>query len=297
MQRYFSDSWLLLFLAPLFWGGNSVAGKLASDHWHPFTITAVRWVMVALVLLPFAWRPLRSEKETIRDNASLLLLLGVLLGAFNLCMYLALKYTSAINVAIEQAAMPVLIMLFNFALLRVRVWPIQIAGLVLTIVGVIVTATQGEPWLLLSSDVNRGDVWMIIGCVFYAAYSFTLRWRPSMDWMAFMWTLSVGAFVVSLPLAVWELSQLPMLPLSVDGLLILAYVVIFPSILGQIFFARGVELIGANRAGIFINLVPVYGAILAVLILGESFQLFHLVGLFLVLGGILLAEKAAPSAR
>lgn len=282
-------------LAPLFWGGNSVAGKLASEHWQPFSFTALRWIMVALVLLPFAWQPLRQESETIRERRWLLLLLGSLLGAFNLCMYLALKYTSAINVSIEQAAMPVLIMLFNFLLLRQRVWAIQIAGLVLTIVGVVVTATQGEPWLLLSADVNRGDVWMIIGCVFYAAYSFTLKWRPTMDWVAFMWTLSVGAFLVSVPLAAWEISQIPLTALTSQGLLILVYVVVFPSILGQIFYARGVELIGANRAGIFINLVPIFGALLAVLILGEAFRWFHLIGIFLVLGGILLAEKAVPA--
>ena len=250
--------------------------------------------MVALVLLPFAWRPLQQERQIISEHRWLLLLLGMLLGGFNLCMYLALNYTSAINVSIEQASMPVLIMLFNFLLLQQRVRAIQIAGLLLTIIGIIVTATEGEPWLLLSSSVNRGDIWMMIGCVFYAAYSFALKWRPTMDWVAFMWMLSVGAFVISLPLAVYELVQLPLLPLTVNGLAILGYVVIFPSILGQIFYARGVELIGANRAGVFINLVPIFGALLAVLVLGEMFRWFHMAGILLVLGGILLAERVAP---
>jgi len=278
------------------WGGNAVAGKLATADWSPFTLTMVRWGCAALLLVPFAWRPLQRDWPLVREKLPLLFLLGgVGMCGFNLLMFLALNYTTAINVSIEQAAMPLLIMIANFVVFSQRVRALQLLGLALSIAGVVVTTTSGRPLDLLNGQFNRGDAFMLLGCVFYAGYTFGLRWRPPIHWLSYMLIISIAALLMTLPFAAWELSQeegawsVPRL----EGWLALVYVVIFPTILSQIAYARGVELIGGNRAGLFINLVPVFGAALAVIILGEQFAWYHGAGLLLVLGGITLAERAA----
>ena len=288
------NAYVLLVIAPLLWGGNAVAGRMATEDWQPFTLTCLRWFFAMLLLTPFAYKPLQRDWPVIRDNALLLFCLGAFgMAAFNLAMYLALNYTTAINVSIEQAAMPPMIMLANFFLLSQRVRALQIVGLCLTLFGVLVTTTKGQPQTFFSQGLNKGDAIMLLACVFYAAYTFGLRWRPGIHWMSFMWVISVSAFVMSIPFASWELSRGEFATPSIQGVLVLVYVIVFPTIISQLSYARGVELIGSNRAGLFINLVPIFGSIMAVIILRESFEWYHFAGLMLVLLGIGMAERAA----
>jgi len=264
------NAYLLLILAPLLWGGNAVAGRLASSHWEPFTLTSIRWAVATLLLLPFAWRGLKADWPVLKTKWPVLFALGAFgMSLFNLFMYLALNHTTAINASIEQASMPVAIMLLNFVFLSQRVGVIQIVGVVLTLIGVLITATAGEPLSFFTNGLNRGDAIMLLACLFYALYTFGLRWRPPVQWMSFMWVISISAWVMTLPFAAWELSQAPFQMPAFNGWLILVYVVIFPTILSQLAYARGVELIGSNRAGLFINLVPIFGSLLAVLIVSE----------------------------
>ena len=293
----FSNAYLLLTLAALCWGGNAIAGKLATLSWEPFTITCLRWLLVLVLVMPFTWRHFQRDWSLVRQHWKFLFLLcGPAMGGFNLLMYLALNYTSAINVSIEQAAMPVLIMVANFLFLRQAVTPAQGVGLLLTLAGVLITATEGQPLRFFDSGLNRGDAIMLLASACYAAYSFGLRWRPPMSWRSFILVMSFFVFVTSVPFALWEFQagEPPALP-GINGWLVLVYAALFASLGGQLFFARGVELIGANRAGLFINLVPIFGAVLAVLILGETFRWFHAAGLVLVLSGIALAERRQTS--
>lgn len=288
------NAYLLLIIAPLLWGGNAVAGRMATEDWQPFTLTCLRWFFAMLVLTPFAVRPLQRDWPVIKKNAALLICLGAFgMAAFNLTMYLALNFTTAINVSIEQASMPAMIMLANFFLLSQRVRSLQIVGLLLTLFGVLVTTTAGKPATFLSEGLNKGDAIMLLACVFYAAYTFGLRWKPKIHWMSFMWVIAVSAFAMTIPFAGWELSKGQFQEPTLQGYLVLVYVIIFPTILSQLSWARGVELIGSNRAGLFINLVPIFGSIMAVLILSESFEWYHFAGLSLVLVGIGLSERAA----
>ncbi len=285
---------MVLIIAPLFWGGNAVAGKLATLDWQPFTITCVRWCLAMIMLTPFAWPHMKREAATLKKSWWILFLLGAVgMALFNLFMYLSLNYTTAVNVSIEQAAMPAMIMLANFVLLSQRVSMLQIAGLLACVFGVLITATNGKPWTFFEQGLNRGDAIMLLACVFYAGYTFGLRWKPAIHWLAFMWMIALGAATMSLPFMLWELQQQPFTMPSMRGWLVMAYVVVFPTVVSQISYARGVELIGGNRAGLFINLVPIFGSLLAVLILGEQFQLFHAAGLILVIGGIMFAERFA----
>jgi len=292
VRRLFDNAYLLLILAPLAWGGNAVAGKLAAGSWLPFSITSLRWLIVTLLLLPFVYPYLKADRVKLVANAPLLFALGGLgMGAFNLGMYLALNYTTAVNVSIEQASMPCVILLLNFLFLRQRVRWQQIAGLAIAVAGVWLTTARGQPLQLFESGLNRGDAIMLGACVLYAAYSVGLRWKPAVSWPSFMFSLAVSAFLVSVPFPTFEWMPHAPPPLQGTDWLVLAYVVVFPSLLAQAAFARGVELIGANRAGQFINLVPIFGALLAVLLLGEGFYWYHGAGLLLVLMGITLAER------
>jgi len=293
-RALFSNPYFLLVVAPFLWGCNAVVGKLAASTWTPLVFTEIRWVLAAVVLLPFAWKPLQRDWPLIRRHWWLLVLLGsVGMCFFNLLMYAALQYTSAINVSIEQAAMPAFIMLANFIFLsqRVRVW--QIVGLVSSAVGVLVTATGGDPLSFFSGALNRGDGLMLLSCVCYAGYTFGLRWRPPIHWLSFLFVIAVVATVCAAPFALWEWQTRGWAEPSAQAWLLVVFVVIFPTIVSQICYAKGVELIGSNRAGLFINLVPVFGSALAIILLGEQFKLFHAVGLVLVLGGIALAERFA----
>ncbi len=215
------------------------------------------------------------------------------MALFNLTMYTALNYTTAINVSIEQAAMPVMIMLANFFLFSQRATALQLIGLSCSIVGVLVTTTAGRPWVFFTDGLNFGDAIMLVACVFYASYTIGLRWRPKVHWLTFMWMISISASAMTIPFALWEWQQLDVSFPPLKGWGVIIYIIMFPTILSQIFYARGVELIGGNRAGQFINLVPIFGSLLAILILRERFQWFHAVGLIMVVGGIWLAEKFA----
>ncbi len=290
----FSNAYLLLITAATLWGGNAVAGRLAADEWQSFTFTFIRWLVTILCLLPFTYRHLIHDWPVLRTRVLVLFCMGAFgMGLFNVTMYTALRYTTAVNASIEQSLMPVLIILANFLFFRQRAAFWQLVGVALSIVGVIVTSTNGEPFGFFSGALNRGDALMITAAVFYAGYTISLRWRPSIHWLSFLFVIGCGAASICLPLTIWEINTKGFVAPGLQGWLLLAYAVIFPTLVAQLAFARGVELIGGNRAGLFINLVPIFGSLLAVLIIGESFRAYHAIGLVLVLGGIFLAEKSA----
>ena len=288
------NAYLLLTIAPLLWGGNAVAGKLATAEWQPFLLTSLRWGLAGLALFPFAWPWLRRDWPAIRAHLPLLVALGAIgMASFNLLMYLALHSTSAINVSIIQSSMPCMIMVANFVVLRQRVRSLQILGLGLSILGVLIVTTQGSMLAFFRGDLVLGDALMLIACLFYAGYTFGLRWRPSMHWLSYMTVIAFSAFAMTIPFSLWEHTQSPQTLPSSSAWLLLVYVTIFPTVVSQVAWARGVDLIGSNRAGLFFNLIPVFGAGLAVLLLGETLAWYHIVGLLLVLGGITLAERVA----
>ena len=160
--------------------------------------------------------------------------------------------------------------------------------------GVVVTATHGAPLALLEAGINRGDAIMMVAVLLYAGYAVALRWKPAVHWLSLLFAMAVAALLCATPAFLVEIATQGWRMPSAQGWLIVAYTAVFPSIVSQLFFIRGVELIGSNRAGLFINLVPIFGALLAVALLGEVFRAYHLLGLVLVIGGILIAERFRP---
>ena len=298
MLRRADNAYVLLTLTMLFWAGNAIAGKLAAGVIPPFTLTAARWTLTALVLYVLARPLLAGQWPAIRKNWRFLFLLGAIgFACFNFGLYGALNFTSAINVTIEQSAMPMIILAAMYFVYREPVTLLQAGGVVVSISGVIVTATEGAPLRLVTLDVNIGDLIMIGAVLAYSAYSVALKKKPNLPWQVMMFMLAASAAIVSIPFAAGEMALGHLPAIGWASLALLFYVVVFPSLLAQVFFIRGVELIGAGRAGLFINLVPVFGAILAVTILGERFEGFHLAGLCLVIGGIGLAEISGRRLR
>lgn len=288
----FGQAYLLLAITALFWGGNAIAGRLAVGEVSPMVLTCLRWVLVVCILFPLFGRRLVAEWPVIRRSWLFVILMGVFgFTAFNALFYAAAHHTSAVNLTIFQGAIPVLVLLGTVLFFRAPILPLQILGMIVTVVGVIIVSVKADFEILRTLALNIGDVWMLIACLFYAGYTLGLRHRPAVPGLVFFTALAIVAFLSALPLLAIEIANGTVQWPTLKGWLVLAYVAFLPSLLAQLFFIRGVELIGPARAGLFVNLVPVFGALLAVLLLGEPFAFYHALGLILVLGGIWLAER------
>jgi len=286
-------AYTFLLLTALFWGGNAIAGKLAIGHISPMMLTSARWLFAFIFMAAIGWSRFRRDWPAIRSSWLLLFLLGMFgFTVFNVALYTALTYTTAINVSVEQAGMPMIIFLLNFLLFRLKASWAQIVGLVMSIGGILLTASHGEPARLLALDLNFGDAIMLAACIVYSAYTVALRFKPAIHWQSLMIVLTGTAFLTSIPFTIGEFRYGSGIFPDRQGWLILLYVVAFPSIVAQIFYIRGVELIGANRAGLFINLVPIFGTFLSIMLLGEAFHVYHAIALALVFSGIWLAETS-----
>ncbi|MEM8541689.1 MAG: DMT family transporter [Pseudomonadota bacterium] len=291
-------AYLLLFLTTLFWGGNAVAGKLAVGHVSPLVLTSLRWAIAFTILAVIGGKQFWQERHLVRPHLPLLFVYGALgFSIFNIALYSALNHTTAINVAIEQAGVPAVIFLGNYILFRTRVTLLQILGFGLSIIGVAVVASQGSLERLAGLQINRGDAFMVLGILCYSAYSVLLKYKPALHWKSMMLVMAFSAFLISLPFSYWELQGPNGLWPDTQGWIITMYTAILPAIVSQVLWIRGVEMIGANRAGIFINLVPILGTLLAIAVLGEVFQLYHAIALALVIGGIWIAENSGRKAN
>lgn len=295
-RRFFDRPYVLLTLTMLAWAGNAVAGRMAVGEISPMLLTAGRWTLVLLLLALFLRRPVAESWPVLRRHWRSALWMGALgFTVFNALFYVAAHHTLAVNISILQGSIPILVMLGALGLHRTPIRGGQWAGAAVTLAGVALVASRGDLSVLLGLRLNLGDGFMLIACALYAAYTLALRGRPGASSLAFFAGLAAAAFVTSLPLAIGEaLAGASTWP-TAKGWAILAYVALFPSFAAQLFYMRSVELIGPGRAGLFINLVPVFGAILAVLVLGEPVGWLHGLALLLVVGGILLAEASARS--
>ncbi|WP_269621111.1 DMT family transporter [Zhongshania sp. BJYM1] len=292
MRVLFRNPFFILTLVALLWGGNAVAGKIAAGHVSPMLLTSLRWFFACIFIAPFAWQDVRREWTMICQHWVTLFLFAALgFTAFNALFYWALNYTSAINVTIEQSGMPLVVFLGNFLLFGLRPVKLQLLGFSLTLLGVIITVAHGDISSLMSLDLNRGDALMLLATLLYGGYTVALRFRPPLHWRSMILILAMFALLSSLPLSMYEYYAGHTILPDAKSLVVVLYIAIFPSLIAQSLYMRGVDLIGGNRANLFINLVPVFGSALAVVILAEDFQTYHFIALILVVGGIMLAEQ------
>lgn len=292
LERGYGSAPLILTLCGLFWAGNAIASRLAVGQITPLTLVLLRWVLVLAMLWPLYGAQVRDHWPAIKGRLPSFVLMAALgFTGFNVLFYIAGHYTTAINLGILQGSMPAMVMLGAFLSHGTRVTPLQMIGVAVTMVGVVVVATQGAPLSILHIDLNWGDLLMLIACALYAFYTVALRNRPQMPGPAFFTLLAVIAAATSVPLVVFEAATSGLLVPSLKGLLITVWIAIFPSTLAQLFMMRGVDLIGPGRAGVYVNLVPVFTAVMGVSLIDEPFRFYHGVALVLVVAGILMAQR------
>ncbi|MFT3777644.1 MAG: DMT family transporter [Ottowia sp.] len=283
---------LLLILTTLIWGTNAVAARLAVGQVSPMMLTAARWSIACIALWFMARRQVAACWPALRPRWRYLLLMGTAgFTGFNALFYTAAHHTTAVNLALIQGVIPVLVLLGGALVLRLHVKPLQMLGVAATLAGVAVVAARGQWAALAALDFNVGDVAILLASLLYAGYTLGLRGRPAVPPLVFFAAVAAVAALVSLPLLAAEVLAGRFFWPTPLGWLLVLYVGLMPSFVSQITFIRGVELIGPARASVFLNLTPVFGPALAVLLLGEPLHLYHVAALAMVLGGIWIAER------
>ena len=260
-------------------------------HASPMVLVTLRWACVMVLIYLAKRKQIAADWAAIRPKLGYLLFLGAFgFTVFSVALYYALTFTTAINSSILQGGMPLFVFAASFFLFSSRIVVEQAIGFACSFIGVIAIAARGDIGNLIALDVNIGDALMVVAILSYGVYTAALRSKPHMHWTSLIFVLCLGATLASLPMLAIEAWQGGMVLPDARGWSVIAYIVIFPSLIGQVFYIRAVELIGSNRAGLFINLLPVWGALLAVVLLGEEFHHYHAVALTLILAGIGLAE-------
>jgi drug/metabolite transporter (DMT)-like permease len=292
-----NQPYLLLSITAFGWAGNAIVGRLAAGHIPPVTLAFLRWGLACLIVLPFAWKHLVRDWPAIRSHFGILLALSLTgISIFTSLQYWALEYTQALNTLLLQSAGPLFVAVWSLLLLGVRVTLAQAGGMLLSLVGVLVILLHGDLTALSAIAFNKGDLIFTVALAIFGMYSVLSLRRPAIHSLSFLaFTFGCGAACL-VPLLVWEMLSRPLMRLDTANLLTLFYVPIFPSTLAYLCYNRGVQLIGANRAAPIFHVVPAFGAVMAIVFLGERPQLFHVIGFVLVLTGVFVASRKPANA-
>jgi drug/metabolite transporter (DMT)-like permease len=292
-----NQPYLLLSLASLFWAGNIVLGRYVAGHVPPMTLSCVRWIGAFFMLLPFAWPHLARDWPALRSRLPLMIGLSATGFAINNALaYWALQHTQALNALLIQSSGPLFVALWSLALFGVRLTWAQLAGIAISLAGVLTIILGGDLTALAEIRFNTGDIMLAGALMSFGLYSALMPRRPVTHQLSLItFTTGCGALLL-LPFAIWEYATGFTLKFDTVTITTVIYVVIFPSALAYLFFNRGIALIGPNRTAPFFHLMPVFGSAMAILLLGEQPQLFHLVGYALVLAGIVIASRQASAA-
>ena len=293
-----SRAYPLLTVTALFWAGNSIVGRAARDLVPPAALSFWRWTFALALLLPLARPHLKRDWPVLRANWPIVALLGALaIGSFNILLYTGLQRTTALNSMLIQSALPALVLVVGALVMGDRTSVRQIAGVLISLVGVLAIIARGDPAMLWGLRLNIGDAIIGGAVLLWALYSVLLRRRPAVHPLSFLAASMMVGIAVIAPFYAHELWSGRLIVPATGSALAIAYVSIFPSFLAYLFFNRGVELIGSAATGQYMNVMPLMGAGLAMLFLGEMLYLFHIAGLALIVAGILVAGRPEPAAQ
>lgn len=290
-NRRWSPIWLLAALPPLFWAGNFVLARALHMEITPIALSFWRWAIALLILLPFVYSGLWRQRRLLRRHWPVLTLFAVLgITNYNTFAYLGLQHTTATNGVLLSSVTPVVIVALSFLLFRVPLRGVQVLGILLSLAGVVLIATEGRPVMLARLELNRGDLWILAASLDWALYSVFLRWRPAgLEAKTFLAAIIAIGLLPLVGLYAWDLAAGHRFALNATNLAAIGYVALFPSVLAYVFWNRAVAEMGPNRTGQYLHLMPAFGAALAILLLGERLQAFHLVGAVMIAAGIVLA--------
>ena len=272
------------------WAGNTVAGRMSTGEISPMVVVFLRWFIISIFLILFLNKKLILSFKLISGKLVWLCLMGSLgLTGFNALFYIAAQNTTAINLGIIQGIMPAIILVGSVMMFKEAVNFTKVTGLIIAFFGVLVVVSQGDYERVILLSFNYGDLVMLCACFFYSGFTLGLKNKPVIDPIVLMTYFSLSALIFSIPLLIIEYYLgLIQVPATSTAWLTILYIAFVPSFLAQIFFIRGVELVGASKAGLFINFLPIFAAILGVLLLGERLFVYHLISLFIVLLGVYL---------
>ena len=294
-----TKAYIMLVCATLFWAGNFMVGKLAFvENIPPMTLVFLRWSLVWIILLPFTYKEILKNKDIIFKNLPLLFFLALTsVGLFNSFTYLALAYTQVINASLFNTAIPAMIIFLCFLLKIERTNKFQIFGLIISVLGILSIITKLDLDILLSLNFNKGDLIMIGGVITWGLYSSFLKKKKfTLPLLTLVHVLCTFGLIFILPQFLYELSHGLTVKLNTNLGLTLIYLALFPSIGSYYCWAGAVAIIGANRAGIFLSLIPFFSTIMAITFFNEKFQFFHLIGSILIILGLFLSNKEIKNA-
>jgi drug/metabolite transporter (DMT)-like permease len=287
-------AYILLCMTALFWAGNFVLGRAMHLVLPPITMAEMRWSLALLLILPFLIPRLKRNAELIKSHIWRLIGLGIVsVASFNTLIYVGLTSTTATNATLLQSAVPIVILLVSAIFLKESVSMRQWCGVVCSLLGVLTLVTAGEPAALLHLSINEGDLFVLGAVLCWALYSIALRWKPKgLDGFTFFGVTVIVGVIALMPFTWWELQRVPAITFEINSALTVLYMAICPSILAYIFWNKGVEELGAAKAGLFIHLMPLFGIVLSALFLGESIRSYHWVGMVLIFTGLYVAVIA-----
>jgi drug/metabolite transporter (DMT)-like permease len=286
--------YLLLIVSSLAWAGNFVVGRFVHTQVPPVGLSFWRWLVALAVLLPFTLGVTWRQRALIKQHWRLIATLGATgIAVFHILLYQALHFTEAVNAALVLSITPVVIVGLSWALLGDRLSLRQALGIVISLVGAVIIITRGDLRLLLALRFNAGDLWMLAAVPNWALYSVLLRRLPgTFQPMSLLTAIALSGVGFLAPLYLWELARGEHMQINVETVSSILYIGLFASVLAYICWNRGVAVVGANRAGLFMHLIPLFSAVLAVVTLGESVRLFHLTGASFIFAGIYLVTRA-----
>jgi len=294
VQNKNNVAYLLLILTTLFWSGNFIVGKAASIHEiPPFSLNFYRWLFAGLILLPFTYKEIISKKKYILDNLGFFTILGITsITIFNSIVYYSLYYTQVISGILMISTIPVWIIFISSILNIEKTNIFQIFGVILSLAGVIFIITKADLDLIKNLNFNKGDLSMVVAMFSWAIYSALLkRKKYKISQIVLLEVVIICGLTFLIPIYFIEMSMGNLIILGKPFYLTLAYVVIFPGLTSFFFWIKGISIIGANRAGVFLHLMPIFGAIMAMLIFDEKFMYYHFLGAIFIIAGITLSNR------
>ena len=288
------NAYIFLILATLFWSGNFIVGKAASFfEIPPFTLNFYRWLFAWLILAPFTLKEILNKKNYILKNIKLILILGITsITIFNSIVYYSLNFTQVISGVLMISTIPVMIIFFCWVFKIEKTNFYQLLGVLFSLMGVVVIVTNADVNKLLNLNFNKGDLWMVVAMLSWAMYSALLRKKKfKLSQISLLQTIISAGLILLLPAYLIEMALGYRVNIHLPFILTLTYVVLFPGLASFFFWIKGISIIGSNRSGIFLHLMPIFSTIMAMLIFKEKFMTFHLIGAILIITGIILSSK------
>ena len=288
-------AYILLILTTLFWSGNFIVGKAASTYGiPPFSLNFYRWLFAGLILLPFTLKEILLKRNYIFQNIGFFIILGITsITIFNSTVYYSLYYMQVISGVLMISTIPVWIMFISSILGIEKTNKYQILGVILSLLGVLFIITKSDLNLIKNLDFNRGDLIMATGMFAWALYSALLKKKTyEVSQITLLEVVIITGLIFLIPIYILEMNFGKQIVLGKPFILTLSYVVIFPGLASFFFWIKGIGIIGANRAGVFLHLMPVFGSVMAIILFDEKFMFYHLLGAMFIIIGITLSNKS-----